>query len=448
MRSAFLLLLLSAAPAAADDCGGLDARRRAIGDHEQARAVLKLAEGCADHVAAADLREMLGDAEGALRAVELALAAAPGDKVLLARAARLSRPEPEKALAFAERAGHARLTGEILLDLGRDKDAEKRLKRALKEDADDLDAYRALVLLSGADAGRARGWADKACARAAKMAPWKRASAQRFCARIQLDAGEAKKALAHLRRALDHDEGNLEILRELVRVKKQHPDLAVPPAAAAEHGAAPDEAIARLELLPAWLRTEGHRQAAAYWIRRGDGERAAAALLGAESVAISLATLRLVKALPGDAAALTPEIDQFQFSVLAHEELGEPGAADSLLRRGLELFPGSVRLLSMLAERELAAGRHARAREAAERLRALVAGRSDQDVLAHLHEVEFPELAAARSGHPKGRPFAYDAEDPKLAAIARAARAKQAKLVDDLLARVREAAAPPVPDGP
>lgn len=240
---------------------------------------------------AAELRARAGDDSGARSDLERALKAAPDDSDALVALARSLRDKPAEALMLVEKAGASpeadRLAGELLLDLGDEKKAARRLERAVKARPSDLEALRAL-----ARASKDARWAPAAESAALAAPEWLRAGALRVAAEIWRDAGRPREARRALQSALAADPRDLDALYALERFNAD--GVAVSTQAAPASGArwqvdaltslkdrlgdgTAIERIDRAELFvdsisraPSWQRVPAYREAARAWRALGD----------------------------------------------------------------------------------------------------------------------------------------------------------------------------------
>ncbi|MDE2489413.1 MAG: hypothetical protein KGM24_01105 [Elusimicrobia bacterium] len=368
----------------------------------------------------AQARAMVGDYAGAALALRQALKARPGDAVASFLLAQATREHPARALRSAERAARAsgapgrraaayRLAAEIRLDLGDLPGARDDVAKALKLAPDDLDA---LVLAAHlrADPKQARQAALAACAAADGQPSWRRAAAERVCARVLTDLKDYPAAMAAAGRALALDEDDSDTLRVILRIKKLDPSQSLPHGGAvvsdrpvtevqarralkddpddlaalsrlvaAEQAAGRKAAAAKLAerftaailLSPEWQRLDAYRQSARQWLQLGDAGMALASMERAEDLdTASVPNERLVgrvmgRYFPGAVSEAYGDAAQLRVAI------GDPAGADATLERGLKLCPDSQEFLRLLAERKLAESKPREALPYAEQMVAL-----------------------------------------------------------------------------
>ncbi len=277
---------------------------------------------------AARVRAALGDLRESEIELKKALALVPGDQATLRALARLTRDRPEEALVYARGARDAGLEGILLEELGDDAGARKALRRELKGDPDDLEAWLALAA-AAADKREAEEAAAGAL-RAAERAPvWRRGASYRLCAQRLLELGDTAKAARSLRRAVRWDPDDVVAWNGLARIHQTNPAALEAPDSAADAGAeeaAGDDELESMRRLierdaaagrraqaeeaaqgfleevldaPPWQQLDAYLIAARLWSGLGDERRAANILARAYDLDyISLAVAKAVSALP------------------------------------------------------------------------------------------------------------------------------------------------------
>lgn len=243
--------------------------------------------------ALADVRVLLGDAAGAERELRAALQLVPGDAEAAYRLAQVLRAGPKEALAYAVQAS------------------------------------------TGAATDR------------------RRAAAFLLAAEIRLDLGDVAGARAAAARALELSGEDLDALRVMIRLLRDHPDESSVYALRASRVAA---------AAPLWSRPAALRFCARLWLDQGDAARAAEAVRGA--LALN----------PDDRDALRMMLKLRQ----QHPETAASGAASAApeaaprTREALELAlksdPEDVEALRQLIALERRAGRLPEAADLADRL--------------------------------------------------------------------------------
>ncbi len=361
----------------------------------------------------AQARAQVGDYAGAEIALREALKSRPGDAVASTLLAETTRDKPEQALLLAEDAARApvapqrraaayHLAAEIRRDLGDLPGARDDIAKALELAPDDLDA---LVLSASLrdDHSEALKAARTACAAADSQPSWRRAAAERVCARSLSDLKDYPAAMAAAGRALALDADDSDTLRAILRIKQLDPSEKLPPAASA----APDKAVpaekarralnddsgdlealrilfaaektaeladrftAAIRLAPNWQRLDAYRLSARQWIELGDTKKAISSLERAEDLdAASVPNERLVgqamhQFIPGAVS------EAYEAAAHLRISLGDPAGADATLERGLKLCPESQQFLQLLVERKLAESKPREALPYAERMVAL-----------------------------------------------------------------------------
>lgn len=242
------------------------------------------------------LRLLVGDRQGAARAFAAALAKAPSDASARLGLAEALEGEPERALEHARRAADAggtergralRLSGELLLALGRDEEAAAAFESALGALGEDLQALRGLARARPAAARAAAG----RCEAAAAGAPlWRRAADLRFCARLWDELGAVQEEVRPLAASLALEPDDLDGLLLLLSARRK--GAYVPRKAAVAEGepsvlassAAAAAFAAALPGLPSWTQAAGERLLARSWLSLGERGRAYLAARAAEEV--------------------------------------------------------------------------------------------------------------------------------------------------------------------
>ncbi|MBI5247784.1 MAG: hypothetical protein HY923_11455 [Elusimicrobia bacterium] len=352
----------------------------------------------------------VGDYAGAEAALQEALKAKPGQPDASYLLAEAMRDRPEQALPHGLNAAASgtprgrsaayRLRAEIRLDLGDRAGALADLARA----PDDLEALALTASLSR-DAKDARRVCDAAGAQPA----WRRAAAERVCARALYDLKDYSGAMAALGNALSLDADDADTLRGILRVKRTSPFESAPGAAvplpdktmtveqARAALAADGEDLEALRVLiaseknmasavklaerftaavrrsPNWQRVDAYRLSAAQWIALKDKKKALGSLERAEDLsATSVATEKLVgKALGKFIGGALSEA--YEAAMKVRLELGDEAGAEATLERGLQLAPANIQLLRLMISRKLAASKPREALPYAERFAAAAA---------------------------------------------------------------------------
>lgn len=263
------------------------------------------------------LRLLVGDRQGAARAYSSALARDPSDAAARLGLAEALEGEPERALAQARRAAEAggpergralRLSGELLLSLGRDEEAAGAFESALADLGEDLEALRGLARARPSSARAAA----RRCETAAAGAPlWRRAADLRFCARLWDELGSLQDEVRPLAASLALEPDDVDALRLMLAARRK--GAAVPrktPAAGPEPDVLPSTSAAAafaaaLPDLPSWTQAAGHRLVARSWLSLGERGRAFLAARAAEEAeSPSLANARVLALIePGGADA-------------------------------------------------------------------------------------------------------------------------------------------------
>ncbi|MBI3551701.1 MAG: tetratricopeptide repeat protein [Elusimicrobia bacterium] len=292
---------------------------------------------------AGELRMDLGDKAGAEQSIRRALSLAPDDLDALYALVRILRSRKEEALVFAERAARAaaqappwrrpaayRLSARVWLELEEPARAAQSLRRALELNAEDLDALGALVAIKD------------------RLAPKDLAAFRLAALPVRIEAEERPSSEAGPLRALEADPGDLEALRALIAIKRDH--LQLPEAAAYA-----ERFMRSAGETPVWQQAEAYRVLAALWLDLGNANKAVQSLRRAENLQQdSLAThQRLFELRPGELADSFPTEAAFIHCAAAEMriELQDPAGAEELLKRALELRPNhswALRLMSSL----------------------------------------------------------------------------------------------------
>jgi len=396
-------------------------RAQRLADEWAALPGLPAAERAEALVQAAQARSQVGDYAGAEGALKQALNAKPQDPLASFLLAQATRDRPAEALPRAEdaargaqsprrRAAAYRLAAEIRLDLGDGAGARADLTRALDQAHDDLDSLVLAATAYGDSPDEALKYARQACAAADAQPSWRRAAAERVCARALSDRKDYAGAMAAAGRALALDPDDSDTLRAILRIKRLSPDEKLPAGGApgaekALSGAQARRALAEdpddfealrslaeaaraagnkaeaadlaerftaaVRLSPDWERLDAYRLSARLWIELGDARKALASLERAEDLdAASVPNEKLIgRAMGGYIPGAVSEA--YGGAAKLRLALGEPAEADATLERGLDLAPENQQLLQLLVERKLAESRPQEARRYAERMLAL-----------------------------------------------------------------------------
>lgn len=348
----------------------------------------------------------VGDYAAAEEALQAALAAKPGQPDASFLLAEATRDRPEQALPHSlnaqaaatprRRAAAYRLAAEIHMDLGDRDGASADLKKALEMAPDDLEA---LVLLKD----------RKACEAADAQPAWRRAAAERLCARVLTDLKEYSGAMAALGKALALNADDADTLRGILRVKRASPYEKVPGEAAplpdksasveqaraalavdpddlealrvliaseknkAEAAKLAERFTAAVRRAPNWQRVDAYRLSAEQWLALKDKKKAFGSLERAEDLSgPSVPTERLVGKAAGRyiAGALS---EAYEAAMFVRLELGDAAGAEATLERGLKLMPENIQLLRLMISRKLAASKPREALPYAERMAAAAA---------------------------------------------------------------------------
>jgi tetratricopeptide (TPR) repeat protein len=366
----------------------------------------------------AQARAQVGDYAGAEAALQEALKARPADAEASFLLAEATRDRPEQALTRAEAAAAApvpprrraaayRLAADIRLDLGDLAGAREDVTRALELAPDDLDALVLAASLRRDEPKEASRHARAACAAADAQPSWRRAAAERLCARGLSEVNDFAGAMAALGRALALDPDDAATLHALVRVKRLSPAAALPAAGSAARDKAMPEDRARralaedpddLEALrtlveaaraagrrpeaaelaerftsairrsPGWQRVDAYRLSAQLWIELDDSEKALASLNRAEDLdPASVANQKLIGL--AQRKFIPPAVSEaYNLAAQVRLSLGDAAGADATLERGLKLTPDNLELLRLMVQRKLAEARPREALPYAERM--------------------------------------------------------------------------------